>query len=165
MKSKDKIEMDNQLQNKQEKIDRKVKKLLSAGKNKYFALFDLVIYALLLVFIVGITLFVGYMPKPAGNAFQVYYNNRQIASYSLQKDAEYIFYIEENNAYIEKFDSGKAYKEFNKIQVKGGKVAIIETDCPDKSCQIRGAIDYGELICLPHKLRITIVNVDIDFIT
>lgn len=153
---------------KQRKADKKIKKLFNAGKSKYFTPFDLLIYALLLVLVILSTVFIFFLPKAKGNSFEVYYNNQKIATYTLTKDAEYIFYIDEdsNCAQIKQFDGG-IYKEYNKITVKDGKVAITETDCKDKSCQVRGAIDFGELICLPHRLKIAVVNLqtDIDFIT
>jgi hypothetical protein len=48
--------------------------------------------------------------------------------------------------------------EYNVIRVDEGKIRIIDADCPDKLCVKTGWIkEPGQsIICLPHKLIITI---------
>lgn len=46
----------------------------------------------------------------------------------------------------------------NRIVIKDGKVYVESADCPDKTCVRQGEIDKSSesIICLPHKLSITI---------
>ena len=46
----------------------------------------------------------------------------------------------------------------NTVEVSEGKIRVCEADCPDQVCVRQGAVRYaGEsIICLPHKLVITI---------
>lgn len=46
----------------------------------------------------------------------------------------------------------------NRIVIKDGKVYVEGADCPDKTCVRQGEIDKSSesIICLPHKLSITI---------
>lgn len=55
--------------------------------------------------------------------------------------------------------------DYNVIQVSPGKIEIIDANCPDKLCVKQGAISDGAepLICLPHKLMITIDGAKIAF--
>ena len=47
---------------------------------------------------------------------------------------------------------------YNTIYVEGGRIAIIDADCPDRDCVRRGWLKHaGEsTICLPHRLEIRI---------
>lgn len=80
------------------------------------------------------------------------------------------------NKYVRIESNGKMYKEieldkniekeeiiktkygYNKVQIKGFKVRIIEADCHDQVCVKQGYISKtGEsLICLPNRLSIEI---------
>ena len=46
----------------------------------------------------------------------------------------------------------------NRIVIKDGKVCVESADCPNKTCVRQGEIDKlsESIICLPHKLSITI---------
>lgn len=48
----------------------------------------------------------------------------------------------------------------NKISVEQGRIAVIDADCPDKVCVNQGYIDNGAvpIVCLPHRLSITITS-------
>ena len=48
----------------------------------------------------------------------------------------------------------------NFIAIRGGTVAVVAADCPDKICVRRGAIDtVGETVaCVPHKMLIEIAG-------
>lgn len=54
----------------------------------------------------------------------------------------------------------------NFIRIQGGKVKMVDADCPDKICVHTGAIDkVGQtIVCLPHKLVVEIAgsNSDLD---
>ena len=48
----------------------------------------------------------------------------------------------------------------NTLRIEGGRVWVSEADCPNRDCVEKGAIaKTGQIIlCLPHKLAVTIVN-------
>jgi hypothetical protein len=48
----------------------------------------------------------------------------------------------------------------NVLRIEGGKVWVSEADCPNHDCVEKGAIaKTGQIIlCLPHKLSVTVVN-------
>ncbi len=61
----------------------------------------------------------------------------------------------ENNTYEFSTDLGN-----NVIEVKDGKVKMIEADCRDHICLYENAIEYNNqsIICLPNKLVVKIEN-------
>lgn len=42
----------------------------------------------------------------------------------------------------------------NVIEVKAGKVSVIEADCPDGWCKLMGRRSAGQIVCLPNRLVI-----------
>lgn len=48
--------------------------------------------------------------------------------------------------------------EHNTIEIKHGKVRMIEADCPDKRCVKQGASSSLPIICLPNEIVIEIKN-------
>lgn len=56
------------------------------------------------------------------------------------------------------FTVGDTKNGFNKIRAEKGKIAVIDADCADKICVNQGYISDGRVpvVCLPHKLTITI---------
>ncbi len=46
----------------------------------------------------------------------------------------------------------------NVVEVSGGRVRVLDADCPDRLCVRQGWIHYsGEsIVCLPHKLVVTV---------
>ena len=77
------------------------------------------------------------------NIAEVKINNKVFRQVDLSKDD--IFMIDT--------EDGK-----NVVKVEGGKIAIIEADCPDKICVKTGAISkVGAVIaCVPHNILILI---------
>lgn len=53
---------------------------------------------------------------------------------------------------------------YNKIRVEKGRIAVTDADCKDKICVNSGYIDNSAvpIVCLPHRLSITIVGGDKD---
>ncbi len=49
---------------------------------------------------------------------------------------------------------------WNRVEISGGSIRVIEADCPDKVCVQTGAISRGTvpIICLPHRLEIVIFS-------
>ncbi|MDO5398050.1 MAG: NusG domain II-containing protein [bacterium] len=51
---------------------------------------------------------------------------------------------------------------YNRIRVETGSISVIEADCPDRVCVNQGSIrnSMRPIVCLPHKLSITITGKD-----
>ena len=78
------------------------------------------------------------------------FNGQTVFSESLQKDALYIFYVDENGrGRVVAGQTTQGLSDFNVIEVKDGKVSVILSDCADKVC-------YGSGVCLPHKMTLKI---------
>ncbi len=50
----------------------------------------------------------------------------------------------------------------NMIEVHAGKVRVIEADCPNQDCVEQGWVSEAgqQIICLPHKLVVTVTDED-----
>lgn len=66
------------------------------------------------------------------------------------------------NTYIEESFEVKTKYGTNVVEIKNGKVQIIEADCPDKICVKSKPIDHqGQmLVCLPHKVIVQILGIE-----
>lgn len=81
-----------------------------------------------------------------------------------KKDSEYVSIVQDNkvlyrlnlniteNQTIRIEDGNRGY---NIIEISNGKIRIIESDCPDKTCVNTGFLSGDmPIVCLPHKLVI-----------
>ena len=102
-----------------------------------FRPWDVVLILLLLV-LVGLTLFFALAPR-RGNVAEVYLNGTKVASMPLNGDGVW------SNDHV-------------KVVVSDGAVWVAEADCPDKLCEKCGAISRsGEtIVCLPNQLVVSI---------
>ncbi|WP_051227053.1 NusG domain II-containing protein [Butyrivibrio sp. MC2013] len=80
----------------------------------------------------------------SGSTVEVSLGGEIIAVYPLDKDMEYR---------IESEDGG-----YNLLVISGGECYLSDADCPDRLCVKQGHISRSgrSIICLPHKLIITI---------
>ncbi len=89
--------------------------------------------------------------EDAGNFAVVEVDGRKVARYSLSEDG--VFEI----------NGGR-----NTIEVKGGKVRMLESDCPNQLCVHQMWIDRvnQSIICLPNRVIVTIAGPDgsVDFV-
>ncbi len=122
-------------------------------KQKYFAFGDVFVFAAALLLIAALTAFAFLAPREEGNSFTVYYEGEAVFSAPLGEDAVYVFTV---GGGVRKFAEGAAYKEYNVIEVSDGKVRVREADCRSQDCVHRGAADWGEIVCLPHAMRIEV---------
>lgn len=62
------------------------------------------------------------------------------------------------------FDVTNADGHTNTVRIEDGAVSVTDADCPDRLCVRQGTISRsGEnIICLPHKLTLTITADDTD---
>lgn len=131
-------------------------KLAQLRKQKFFVWRDIFVFAIAILLIVVGT-WVAFLPKhEVGDSFSVYYQGEKIFSASLQMDAKYVFWIDEKGGRVDLYQVDRVYNGYNLILVQNGHVRVLEADCPDHTCVLQGERDWGEILCLPHELRITI---------
>lgn len=110
-------------------------------KEKLFYVWDFIILAVVLaVAIASLCIFL----KPDGNQVEIYVDGTLKYTYSLS---------EERTITID--DTGH-----NVIQIKDGKVTMLESDCPNQYCVTNGSISKvgQQIVCLPHKLVVVITG-------
>jgi len=83
--------------------------------------------------------------QPPGGEVDVYLNNELIDSISLNFDNE--------NEYLGELGAVK-------VLVKEGKIRVIESNCPLKSCIRQGAVSrQGEtIVCVPNKFLLVVTE-------
>jgi hypothetical protein len=66
------------------------------------------------------------------------------------------FNLKQNQTFTYRSKDG----DYNKIEVRDGKIGVIFANCPDQLCVRKGFIDKtGQtIICLPHKLVIEVMR-------
>lgn len=52
------------------------------------------------------------------------------------------------------------YKGYNKVEIQGDRVRMVEADCDDQVCVLQGWISKpGEtILCLPHRVSVSLVG-------
>ena len=131
-------------------------KIAQIRKQKYFVRGDVAVFAAALLLLGLFVLFAFMTPKEKGDSFYVYYKGEQIFSASLETEAEYIFYVKDGVGVVEESDGSSEYENYNRIVISGGTVRVAEEDCADHTCEHLGARSWGEIICVPHDMRIEI---------
>lgn len=109
-------------------------------------------FVVMLAVLIGV-LFLVKTGMDKGNTVEVYREGKKIQEFSLYEDREIL--IENNYT--------------NKLQIKNGKAAIVESDCPGTDCVHSGWIgETGRsLVCLPNRVEIRIQGEnesEVDFI-
>lgn len=105
---------------------------------------DFIVIAIVLA-VAGVLVYFLYFNGHTGNFVQVEHNGEVIETISLDEDFEKEY----------SFDG-----ETNKLVIKDGKAQVVEANCPDGICANHKPVNLsGEsIICLPHKLVITVVD-------
>lgn len=139
--------------------EQKIEKIRSG---KFFAKGDLIVFAACIL-LVGVFTFLafGFGRSEKGNSFEVISYGETIATLPLGEDAEYLYTVGGGKGSLVRVMLGELYEDYtdgNLIKVEGGKVSVAEADCPDRICVLNGAVDSGEIICMPHGLTIKIVG-------
>lgn len=103
---------------------------------------DMSIIAIILISVLLLFLYQYFAAKP-GSYISVSYDGEKIAEYSLSTEQEVPVKVKEGE---------------NIIVIKDGKAYVKKADCPDQICVNQKSISKeGEsIICLPHKLIITV---------
>ncbi|MDD3144426.1 MAG: NusG domain II-containing protein [Candidatus Cloacimonetes bacterium] len=78
----------------------------------------------------------------------------------LKKDEERFVHIYKDNLAVGVFplnqDRVIRIDEHNTVQIKDGKVRMLQADCPDQRCVKQGAGDVLPLVCLPNRVVVEI---------
>ena len=84
----------------------------------------------------------GIIARPAGY-IEITVNEKSLGIFSLSEEVK--IPITDENGYVG-----------NTLEITGGRVHMIEADCPDKSCVRQGFINKNgqTIICLPHRVVI-----------
>ena len=109
--------------NRAEKID-------AVKRQKYFVPGDVAVFAAALLLIAACLLF-ALFPAAAesGTRFYICYDGEAVFSAPLNKDAAYLFTLEEGRPRVEAYSEGDALpEEYNLIRAEGGRVRVAEAD-------------------------------------
>ena len=111
--------------------------------------------AIVFVLILALSVAVFFLPKKntsESQIVQIYQNNQLISEYPLDVTTDLLIEGEYCNT----------------VQIREGKVAIIESDCPGADCVHSGWISTSgrSIVCLPNKVEIRIMGVldEVDFV-
>lgn len=110
---------------------------------------DIIVVVLLLVLSIFMAFFVQkFKSNQTGSYLRVELNGKEYGKYPLNK----------NKTFKIKVDND----EYNVVEIKNGKVKMIEANCRDLICTHMPKISkVGEtIVCLPHRLILEIVNDD-----
>ena len=136
-------------------------KIAKIKEGKYFAIGDLAVFGVCILLIAAFTIAAFSAEKRPGKTFEVISFGKTIATLPLEEDAEYLYTVGGGKGSLVRVMLGELYEDYtdgNLIKVEGGKVSVAEADCPDRICVLNGAVDSGEIICMPHGLTIKIVG-------
>ena len=109
--------------------------------------------AVLLVAVLGVGVFLAFLPGRAQTpqTLEIYQDGQLLRRVSLLEDQTFVM--------------DGAYK--NTVEIRGGRVAIVESDCPGEDCVHSGPISAAgrSIVCLPNRLEIRVVSGenDVDF--
>ena len=105
---------------------------------------DIILIAAL-VLIAGVALLCIRLNRTAGGTVKVTLDGKVVAQLPLGVDCTQVF----------ESDRGS-----NTLVIRDGGASVTEADCPDKVCVNQGVIRYdGEsIVCLPHRLVVTVVG-------
>lgn len=109
------------------------------------------------IFIVGL-LFVSFfclfflkrLHRENADYAQIMVDGKIIGNYSLAEEKTFLIETESGH--------------YNKVIINQGEIYVSEADCPDLNCVKQGAINKNAqtVICLPHKLVITVFANDVN---
>ena len=134
-------------------------------ENKIFKKWDIVIYSILALLIIG--LFLGVFltrDKDQISSFTITYDNVQVLEYDFDNDSiiyapEYISFEKKESAYIITFKEGKDSNDYNTFYVDLTKrqITCSEANCSlSKDCTHMKIEKMGDtIICVPHRLIVS----------
>ena len=133
-------------------------KIDAARGGKLFARGDIAVYLAVLCLLALFTAFAFLLRAPSGDRFIVYWQGDAVFSAPLAEDGTYVFVLRDGKGMVEVYSAEERYEDYNIIEVSGGAVRVSNADCADGTCQGFGALTRGDILCIPHGLRIRIVG-------
>lgn len=111
------------------------------------------VFAVALVVVLAFAVSLLFLPKSAeGAAVEIYHNGQLVKTIPLSAQEQYTLEGDYTNV----------------IEISGGKVSMIASDCPGRDCVHSGAISSPgrSLVCLPNGVEVRIVGKqnDVDFV-
>ena len=123
--------------------------------NRKRMLRDILLVVVLLALAV-VLLIVIYNRGREGSYVVVMIRNKEIARYSLAINAIYAIYdiYDDYDNYDNNGDNGRK----NKIEIKDGRVRMLEASCPNHLCIRQGwiSLEGQSIVCLPNKVVVRI---------
>lgn len=109
---------------------------------------DFLIFGLIIAIVISSAI-VCYKAPLSAHTVKIYVDSKEYATYAISEGYE-------KNVTV-KTDYG-----YNLVSMQSGKVQITESDCPGHDCVHMGSISKtgDTLICLPHKLLVTLEGGD-----
>lgn len=104
---------------------------------------DYIVIAVSLLVVTGVALW--YFASPKGSYAEIYSNGKLVKIVDLS--ISNVFTVTSQDGY-------------NILEVKDGRIHVIESDCPHGDCIRQGYIDGKNetIVCLPHKMTVRILN-------
>lgn len=112
------------------------------------------VLAVALVLLLAFAVLTAYRPQSdqAGARAEIYQGGERIREVSLAED--------------QTFEIGGAY--VNRVEVRQGRIAIVESDCPGTDCVHIGFVGTPgrSIVCLPNgvEIRVTADEAEVDFV-
>ena len=79
------------------------------------------------------------LPRPAGTQAEIWVDGTLQRTVSLLQEQQFTINTPEG---------------VNVITIRGGKLAVTQSDCPGGQCMAQGYRNSGSIVCLPHRLVI-----------
>lgn len=104
------------------------------------------LFAVLLVAALGVGVFLAFLPGRAQTpeALEIYQDGELLRRVSLLEDQTFVIQ--------------GAYQ--NRVEIQGGRVAIVESDCPGEDCVHSGwqSTPGQSIVCLPNRVELRILG-------
>lgn len=142
----------------------KKKSIEDVKNSKYFSVWDIIPYAVVLI-VAAVLMLVFLLPeKDSMNGFYVEYGENRILTYDFSSDEFKVAEGYENNVdvkdekggYTVEINTGDGFNSFF-VNIEKRTVKMIDTDCSfTRDCTYMPAIEESgdSIICVPHKLKI-----------
>lgn len=138
----------------------RAEKIAQIRKKTFFRKGDVAVYAAALLLVALFTLLAFLYRAAPGDRFSVIWRGETIFTAPLDEDAVFVFTA--GDGAVRPYEEGKAYSDYNVIEVSGGQVSVREADCPDHTCEFLDMGGSDVIVCVPHELRIEIEGAGVE---
>lgn len=108
------------------------------------------VFLIIIILLILVPVSVLFLLRETGDKVLIKIDGKVVDTLSLKADGQY------------KYETDHGY---NIVEIKDSKVRVIEADCPGHDCVNKGFIKRNNesIICLPHRLEVSIVSSDEEF--